>query len=105
MGEIIGSAIILIAVVVLVGGGISFAVHQLRPEPHTVDHPRFRNHLAMARWIEAMLRDDKVTPTIQSGDIARAKRLLAEFYDERPERSAKSGLSKQPRGAGRRGST
>lgn len=89
MGEIIGSAIVLLAVVVLVGGGVTVVAHQLRPEPHSVESPRFRNHQAMARWIETILRDDKVNHAIPPADQERARTLLATFYDERPLRGAR----------------
>lgn len=89
MGEVIGAAIVLIAVVILVGGGITVVVRQTRPDPNAVDSPRYRNHLAMARWIEAMLRDDMVSCTIRAEEQDRARQLLSTFYDEKPGRLAK----------------
>ncbi|MGI8793525.1 MAG: hypothetical protein ACR2H3_10155 [Acidimicrobiales bacterium] len=47
------------------------------------DSPQYRNHLAMARWIERHLRDDMVAVTIQSAEKTEAARLLEQFYGER----------------------
>lgn len=44
----------------------------------------YRNHLAMARWIELQLKDDLVRTSVPEDEQARARRLLGEFYgDER----------------------
>lgn len=86
MGEVIGSAIVLLAVVVMVGGGLAVVLHLVRHDPHAVESPRFRNHQAMARWIDAVLRTPGVAGEISSEDADRARHLLAEFYGERPMR-------------------
>jgi hypothetical protein len=70
VGEVIGAAIILVAVVFLVAGGITIVVRQTRPDPNAVNSPQYRNH-------------------IETDDRNRGRHLLAEFYDERPGRSAK----------------
>ena len=84
MGEVLGAAIVLVAVVVLVSGGVGIVVRQTRPDPNALDSPRYRNHLAMARWIESMLRDEMVSCTIAAADQERGRRLLADFYGEKP---------------------
>ena len=89
MGEVIGAAIVLIAVVILVGGGITVVVRQTRPDPNAIESPQYRNHLAMARWIEAILRDDMVACTIRAEEQERARTLLSTFYDEKPGKLAK----------------
>jgi hypothetical protein len=43
----------------------------------------------MARWIETILRDEMVSCTIEADSQDRGRRLLAEFYDEKPGRGAK----------------
>jgi hypothetical protein len=82
MGEVIGIVLILVIVVVLVGGGMTFAVRITKPDPNAVESPQFRNHLAMARWIEQAVNDDMVRVTIPSERQQSAKRLLDEFYRE-----------------------
>lgn len=47
------------------------------------DSPQYRNHLAMARWIERHLRDDMVAVTIPPAEKDEAARLLEQFYGER----------------------
>lgn len=47
------------------------------------DSPQYRNHLAMARWIERHLRDDMVAVTIPEREKVEAARLLEQFYGER----------------------
>ena len=42
----------------------------------------YRNHLAMARWIDLQLKDDLVRSSVPEDEQARAKRLLDEFYGE-----------------------
>ena len=42
----------------------------------------YRNHLAMARWIELQLKDDLVRSSVEEQEQARAKRLLEEFYGD-----------------------
>jgi hypothetical protein len=42
----------------------------------------YRNHLAMARWIELQLKDDLVRSSVAEEEQARAKRLLEEFYGD-----------------------
>lgn len=82
MGEVIGIVVILVIVVVLIGGGMTFAVRITKPDPNAVDSPQFRNHLAMARWIEQAVNDDMVRVTIPQERQQSAKRLLDEFYRE-----------------------
>ena len=36
----------------------------------------------MARWIDLQLKDDLVRSTVPAEELARAKRLLDEFYGE-----------------------
>jgi len=44
----------------------------------------YKNHLAMARWIELQLKDDLVRSSVDEAEQVRAKRLLEDFYgDER----------------------
>jgi hypothetical protein len=44
----------------------------------------YRNHLAMARWIELQLKDDLVRSSVAADEEERARRLLKDFYgDER----------------------
>ncbi len=44
----------------------------------------YRNHLAMARWIELQLKDDLVRSSVAAEEEERARRLLKDFYgDER----------------------
>ena len=47
------------------------------------DSPQYRNHLAMARWIERHLRDDMVAVTIPPPEKEEATRLLQQFYGDR----------------------
>ena len=47
------------------------------------DSPQYRNHLAMARWIERHLRDDMVAVTIAPAEKDEAARLLQQFYGDR----------------------
>ena len=42
----------------------------------------YRNHLSMARWIDLQLKDDLVRSSVPAEELARAKRLLNEFYGE-----------------------
>jgi hypothetical protein len=42
----------------------------------------YRNHLSMARWIDLQLKDDLVRSSVPADELARAKRLLNEFYGE-----------------------
>jgi hypothetical protein len=42
----------------------------------------YRNHLAMARWIELQLKDDLVRSSVAEEEQVRAKRLLDEFYGD-----------------------
>ncbi len=42
----------------------------------------YKNHLAMARWIELQLKDDLVRSSVEEQEQARAKRLLEEFYGD-----------------------
>ena len=44
--------------------------------------PEYRNHQAMARWIQRRLDDDLVRPLVREEDQEEARRLLAEFYGE-----------------------
>ena len=64
MGEIIGGALVLVAVVALLGGGVTFMVRTNRAGRDTTEQPDYRNHLAMARWIEHALDDDMERPTV-----------------------------------------
>ena len=80
MGEVIGIVLILVIVVVLIGGGMTFAVRITKPDPNTLESPRFRNHMAMARWIEQTVNDDMVRVTIPAERQQTAKKLLDEFY-------------------------
>jgi hypothetical protein len=82
VGEVIGIVLILVIVVVLIGGGMTFAVRITKPDPNAVESPQFRNHMAMARWIEQTVNDDMVRVTIPSDKQQAAKRLLDEFYRE-----------------------
>jgi hypothetical protein len=83
MGEVIGIVVILVIVVVLIGGGITFAVRITKPDPNAVESPQFRNHMAMARWIEQAVNDDMVRVTLAAEKQESAKKLLAEFYREK----------------------
>ena len=47
------------------------------------DSPQYRNHLAMARWIERQLGDDMVRVTVPRPEQQEAARLLEQFYGER----------------------
>jgi flagellar basal body-associated protein FliL len=82
VGEVIGIVLILVIVIVLVAGGMTFAVRITKPDPNTVESPQYRNHLAMARWIEQTVGDDMVRVTIPPDRQQSAKRLLDEFYRE-----------------------
>jgi hypothetical protein len=42
----------------------------------------YRNHLAMARWIEGRLSDDMVRPLLPAEEQERARGLLSEFYGD-----------------------
>jgi len=42
----------------------------------------YKNHLAMARWIELQLKDELVRSSVEEEEQARAKRLLDEFYGD-----------------------
>jgi len=42
----------------------------------------YKNHLAMARWIELQLKDDLVRSSVEEQEQVRAKRLLEEFYGD-----------------------
>ena len=42
----------------------------------------YKNHLSMARWIDLQLKDDLVRSSVPAEELARAKRLLNEFYGE-----------------------
>jgi hypothetical protein len=42
----------------------------------------YRNHLAMARWIEIQLSDDLVRTSVAEEEQAKARRLLDEFYGD-----------------------
>jgi flagellar basal body-associated protein FliL len=82
VGEVIGIVLILVIVVVLIGGGMTFAVRITKPDPNAVESPQFRNHLAMARWIEQATNDDMIRVTIPPDKQQSAKRLLDDFYRE-----------------------
>jgi flagellar basal body-associated protein FliL len=82
MGEVIGIVLILVIVVVLIGGGLTFAVRITKPDPSAVESPQFRNHMAMARWIEHAVTDDMVRVTLAPEKQQTAKKLLDEFYRE-----------------------
>ena len=82
MGEIIGGALVLVAVVALLGGGVTFMVRTNRAGRDTTEQPDYRNHLAMARWIEHALDDDMERVVIPEERQASARRLLAGFYRE-----------------------
>jgi hypothetical protein len=82
VGELIAIVLVLVVVVVLLAGGITFAVKVTRPDPNAVESPQYRNHLAMARWIEHILNDDMVRVTIPADRQGSARKLLDEFYKE-----------------------
>lgn len=82
MGELIAIVLVLVLVVVLLAGGITFAVKVTRPDPNAIDSPQYRNHQAMARWIEHILDDDMVSVTIPADRQGSARKLLDEFYKE-----------------------
>jgi hypothetical protein len=82
VGELIAIVLLLVLVVVLLAGGITFAVKVTRPDPNAVESPQYRNHLAMARWIEHILNDDMVSVTIPADRQGSARKLLDEFYKE-----------------------
>lgn len=80
------TALVIAIVVFLVLGAISLAVFIARsessgPSPH--DSPDYRNHLAMARWIERQLNDDMVRVTVPEPAQVEARELLDRFYRER----------------------
>ncbi len=83
MGEVLGGAIVLVAVVVLLLGGVALATQLFRSSRGELETPRFRNHQAMARWIDGVLSDEMTRPLIPEDRLRAARRLLAEFYDEK----------------------
>jgi hypothetical protein len=80
VGEVIVIVVILVIVVVLVGGGLTFAVRITKPDPNALESPLYRNHLAMARWIEQILNDEMVRVTIPAERQQAAKRLVDDFF-------------------------
>lgn len=80
--------VVIVGVAVVVGGGV-WAVRALaapaRPQQAALSttSKTYRNHQAMARWVDRQLNDDMVRVTISEEDQGTARRLLAEFYDER----------------------
>lgn len=83
MGEVLGGAIALIVVVVLLVGGIGAVSQYQRANRPEVETPQYRNHLAMARWIEHTLGDDMERVVIPEPRQRAARKLLAAFYDEK----------------------
>lgn len=86
MGEVVAIAVI---VVLAVAGFVVAARAVLGGNPRALSDPAralepgtHRNHLAMARWIDARIHDDMVRPLLSEPDVERARSLLAEFYGE-----------------------
>lgn len=83
MGEVLAGAILLVVVVsVLVGSAVGLINYWRRAAPD-VDSPMYRNHLAMARWIEHGLADDMERATVPDERQHSARKLLSEFYKEK----------------------
>lgn len=82
MGEVIALVLVLIIVVSVLGGGAYFVVGVNRSHRPEVDSQSYKNHLALARWVEHCLADDMVRPIIPEVKQQSAKKLLAEFYDD-----------------------
>ena len=88
MGEVLEVLVLLVVGVPVVVGGLVWAARSLgagppRPPALPTSSRDFRNHQAMARWIERQLNDDMVRVTLSEDDQAAAAKLLADFYDER----------------------
>lgn len=88
MGEVLGVLLLLVVGVPVVVGGVVWAARSLGAGPALppalpASSLDFRNHQAMARWIERQLNDDMVRVTMTEDDQTTARKLLADFYDER----------------------
>lgn len=80
MGEVVGG-ILLIVIFGSFIGLMVFAVLPRKPQPNNGELD-YKNHLAMAIWIDHQLRDDMVSCTISESDKKLAHKLLNEFYKE-----------------------
>ena len=81
-------AVVLVAAVV----GVPLLVRYVgamrrRPVATPLDHTaQFRNHQAMARWIDRQLNDEMASASIPPEQRHAARELLAEFYGDDPRR-------------------
>lgn len=80
--EVIAGTIVLLVVVIIAVGGWAFVQKLAKASKDTVETPDYRNHLAMARWIEHTLDDEMERVVIPAPRQKTARTLLAEFYRE-----------------------
>jgi hypothetical protein len=75
---------VLCAVVVTAVLTYAVAGQHRAPPPRELlpSSPEYRNHQAMARWIERRLDDEMVRPLLGEADQSEARRLLTDFYGE-----------------------
>jgi hypothetical protein len=82
----VGEIIVLAVLIVVMGGvgtGLAAAAKTNRKERlDATETPEYRNHLAMARWIEHTLEDDMERVVVPEARQKRARTLLADFYKE-----------------------
>lgn len=89
----VARVLVVAVVVVLAAGGWAVAARSMLTtrrravaDPgRALDDPAVRrNHLAMARWIDARVADDLVRPLIPEPEQHKARALLSEFYGDEP---------------------
>ena len=82
---------VVVVVIIMIGLYVVSSMRATRSEPiigsgsqrgEIESAGAYKNHLAMARWIELQLKDDLVRSSVEEQEQARAKRLLEEFYGD-----------------------
>lgn len=74
---VVGVVVICAAVVAVVATSRTPPPRELLPSA-----PEYRNHQAMARWIQRRVDDELLRPMLAEADQVEARRLLGEFYGE-----------------------
>ena len=83
MGAILGATIVLVIVVATIVGAVVVVSRTANASRPLTELPEYRNHLAMARWIEHVLDDDLERACIPEERQVKARHLLSAFYNER----------------------
>lgn len=82
MGDVLAAVIVLVVVIVMITGGVGALWHTSKDAKPETQRPEYRNHLAMARWIEHTLDDDMERVVVPENRQRIARKLLSEFYRE-----------------------